>query len=128
MYKKVTIKFIFFIFSDNLAIYKIQYCLLPCQNFQYIMNNIKEVSSQTFDICNKRNVEAAIVETATRTELSVEYSVPSVNMNVQTEDLDYGALTFRSRSRSLDRQQISRVLQKLFLARRILNPVRHHTN
>lgn len=72
---------------------------------------------------SRRDVETAIMETDTRTELSVEYSVPSVNMNVQTDELEIFSETVCETNKSLDRTHVNKILQKLYLARRILNPV-----
>lgn len=73
----------------------------------------------------RRDVETAIMETETRTELSVEYSVPSVNMNIQTEGLLDAAPSMVpvNNSRTLDKTHYGKILQKLYFARRILNPV-----
>lgn len=78
----------------------------------------KSSSSKT-----RRDVETAIMETETRTELSVEYSVPSITMDVQTDELEAICDRLSETNRSLDRAQVAKILQKLYLARRILNPV-----
>lgn len=84
---------------------------------------MKPVIMKSSSARSKRDVETAIMETDTRTELSVEYSVPSVNMNVQTDELELAPETVCATNRSLDRTHVNKILQKLYLARRILNPV-----
>lgn len=68
---------------------------------------------------SRRDVETAIKETNTRTELCVQYSVSSINTNVQTGH----ARSVSDDNKSVEMAYMGKVMQKLHLARRILNPV-----
>lgn len=74
-----------------------------------VMKPSKMVTSNFRKYKSKRNVEAAIMETNTRTELCVGYSVSSIDTN--DEDC------------FLEREYLCEILQKLNTALKILNPV-----
>lgn len=79
------------------------------------MKSLK-TETNSFKIKSKRNVETAIMETNTRTELCVGYSVSSLNTICYPEELE-------DNNKLIDREYISKIMLKLHLARRILNPV-----
>lgn len=68
---------------------------------------------------SKRDVETAVKETNTRTELSVKYSMSSVNTNIQTDHVR----PISDDRKSIEMEYMGRVVQKLHVARKILNPV-----
>lgn len=68
---------------------------------------------------SKRDVETCIKETSTRTELCVTYSLSEINTNIP---IDQAKLLSDSNSRLLDGEYLTNVVQRLYVAREILNP------